>query len=113
NNKNYSVRQQQVPQVSSDPEKIAFGLQPPTDNSPFYFAREQIPKQMKLLLETVIGVSALLTILLIYYSKINKIKLTTSSRFHIVFVILIGLGFIFLEITYIQKFLLLLGTPII
>jgi len=34
-------------------------------------------------------------------------------RFHIIFVILIGLGFIFLEITFIQKFLLLLGTPIL
>jgi hypothetical protein len=30
----------------------------------------------------------------------------------VIFVMLIGLGFIFLEITFIQKFLLLLGTPI-
>jgi hypothetical protein len=38
--------------------------------------------------------------------------LTASSRFHLSFVVLIGFGFIFLEITFIQKFLLLLGTPI-
>ncbi|HEY6884446.1 MAG TPA: hypothetical protein VI278_10450, partial [Nitrososphaeraceae archaeon] len=56
--------------------------------------------------------SAVLSLLLVYYSRSNKIRLTASSRFHIVFVISIGLGFIFLEITFIQKFLLLLGTPI-
>jgi hypothetical protein len=40
--------------------------------------------------------------------------LTTSAsrKFHLSFVVLIGFGFIFLEITFIQKFLLLLGTPI-
>ncbi|HYZ50069.1 MAG TPA: hypothetical protein VE593_04215, partial [Nitrososphaeraceae archaeon] len=85
-----------------------FRMKPPTDDSPFYFAKEQIPAQLLLLLETVIGVSAVLAFLLIYYSKVNKIRLTASSRLHVVFVMLIGLGFIFLEITFIQKFLLLL-----
>jgi hypothetical protein len=89
-----------------------FRMKPPTDDSPFYFAKEPIPAQLVLLLETVIGVSAVLAFLLIYYSKVNKIRLTASSRLHVVFVMLIGLGFIFLEITFIQKFLLLLGTPI-
>ena len=42
-------------------------MKPPTDNSPFYFAKEPIPKQMLTLLETVLGVSAVLAILLIYY----------------------------------------------
>jgi hypothetical protein len=37
---------------------------------------------------------------------------SASRKFHLSFVILIGFGFIFLEITFIQKFLLLLGTPI-
>jgi len=67
---------------------------------------------MVLLIETVLGVSAVLGLLLVYYSKVNKIRLTSSSRFHIVFAMFIGLGFIFLEITFIQRFLLLLGTPI-
>jgi hypothetical protein len=69
---------------------------------------------MILLLETVLGVSLVLGLLLAYYSKANKIGLTSSSTsiFHINFVICIGFGFIFLEITFIQKFLLLLGTPI-
>ena len=108
-------KQQQLSQVSSDPQariSASFGLKPPTDDSPFYFANEQIPKQLIILIATVLGVSAVLAVLLIYYSKLNRIKLTTSSGFHIAFVILIGLGFIFLEITFIQKFLLLLGTPI-
>jgi hypothetical protein len=98
----------------NDP-KTSLELKPPTDDSPFYFAREQIPKQMVFLLETVLGVSAVLALLLIYYSRRNKILLTTSSTsswFHMIFVVFIGLGFMFLEITFIQKFLLLLGTPI-
>jgi hypothetical protein len=69
---------------------------------------------MKLLLETVVGVSIVLSLLLAYYSRIRRIQLTTSAsrKFHLSFVVLIGFGFIFLEITFIQKFLLLLGTPI-
>jgi hypothetical protein len=108
-------KQQQLSQVSLDPPAritTSFGLKPPTDDSPFYFANEQIPKQLIILIATVLGVSAVLASLLVYYSKLNRIKLTTSSGFHISFVIFIGLGFIFLEITFIQKFLLLLGTPI-
>ncbi len=90
-------------------------LKPPTDDSPFYFAKEQVPNQMILLLVTVLGVSAVLALLLIYYSRRNRalpITSSTSSWFHMIFVIFIGLGFMFLEITFIQKFLLLLGTPI-
>ncbi len=87
-------------------------MRPPTDDSPFFFANEQMPSQMILLIETVLGVSAVIGLVLVYYSKANKIKLSSSSRFHILFSIFIGLGFIFLEITFIQKFLLMLGTPI-
>src|ERR671921_16940 len=109
--KNYHHRQQ----LQENDPKTSLELKPPTDDSPFYFAREQIPKQMVFLLETVLGVSAVLALLLIYYSRRNKILLTTSSTsswFHMIFVVFIGLGFMFLEITFIQKFLLLLGTPI-
>lgn len=105
-----------ISQVNYDPqqERSIFGLRPPIDDSPFYFAKELIPNQMKLLLETVVGVSVVLCLLLIYYSRIHRIQLTTSTsrKFHILFVVLIGFGFIFFEITFIQKFLLLLGTPI-
>jgi hypothetical protein len=119
NNTNNNNQQQQRPptsQVNYGPQQLTtlFGLKPPTDDSPFYFAREQIPNQMKLLLETVVGVSVVLSLLLAYYSRIRRIQLTTSAsrKFHLIFVVLIGFGFIFLEITFIQKFLLLLGTPI-
>jgi hypothetical protein len=111
-NNNYQLKQSS--QISYDPEEIrTLGLKPPTDDSPFYFARELIPKQLILLIGTVLGLSALITLLLIYYSRVNRIRITSSSGFHIMFVIFIGLGFIFLEITFIQKFLLLLGTPIL
>ncbi|HEU4823934.1 MAG TPA: hypothetical protein VFS97_10965, partial [Nitrososphaeraceae archaeon] len=84
----------------------------PTDNSPFYFAREQIPKQMIILLATVVVISGFLSILLIYHAKKTKIQFDFSSKFHILFAIFIGLGFMILEVTFIQRFLLLLGTPI-
>jgi predicted membrane-bound spermidine synthase len=89
-------------------------LKPPTDDSPFFFAREKVPEQMILLLVTVLSVSAVLALLLIYYSKINNIHLSSSSIswLFILFAIFIGLGFMVIEITFIQKFLLLLGTPI-
>jgi hypothetical protein len=97
---------------SHDPQSSTFFEKLPTDDSPFFFATQLVPNQMLLLIETVLGVSVVITLLLVYYSKVNKIRLTSSSRFHIIFAIFIGLGFIFLEITFIEKFLLLLGTPI-
>jgi hypothetical protein len=89
-------------------------LKPPTDDSPFFFAREKIPGQMIILLVTVLSVSGVLALLLVYYSKMNKIHLASSSLswLSVLFVIFIGLGFMVIEITFIQKFLLLLGTPI-
>jgi hypothetical protein len=114
NNNNYQEQQQQASQLSYDPQKITSvsSLKVPTDDSPFYFANQLIPEPLLLLLVTISGLSALLALLLLYYSKITRIRLTSSSYFHIIFVICIGLGFIFLEITFLQKFLLLLGTPI-
>jgi hypothetical protein len=89
-------------------------LKPPTDDSPFFFAREKIPGQMIILLVTALSVSGVLALLLVYYSRMNKIHLASSSLswLSVLFVIFIGLGFMVIEITFIQKFLLLLGTPI-
>ena len=85
----------------------------PTDDSPFYFAREQIPKQMIVLLVTVVAISGLLSALLIYHARKTRVKFDSrSSSFHVLFAIFIGVGFMILEVTFIQKFLLLLGTPI-
>src|ERR671916_1783978 len=84
----------------------------PTDDSPFYFAREQIPKQMIILLVTVVAISGLLSALLIYHARKRRVKFDSRSSFHVLFAIFIGIGFMILEVTFIQKFLLLLGTPI-
>src|SRR5919106_3470555 len=84
----------------------------PTDDSPFYFAREQIPKQMIILLVTVVAISGLLSALLIYHARKKRVKFDSRSSFHVLFAIFIGVGFMILEVTFIQKFLLLLGTPI-
>ena len=84
----------------------------PTDDSPFYFAREQIPKQMIILLVTVMAISGLLSALLIYRARKTSVRFNSRSSFHVLFAIFIGVGFMILEVTFIQKFLLLLGTPI-
>jgi predicted membrane-bound spermidine synthase len=84
----------------------------PTDDSPFYFAREQIPRQMIILLITVVAISGLLSVLLIYHARKTRVKFYSRSYFHVLFAIFIGIGFMILEVTFIQKFLLLLGTPI-
>ncbi|HYA83881.1 MAG TPA: hypothetical protein VEH06_10595, partial [Candidatus Bathyarchaeia archaeon] len=70
---------------SYDPQSSDFFEKVPTDDSPFFFATQLVPNQMVLLIETVLGVSVVITLLLVYYSKVNKIKLTSSSRFHIIF----------------------------
>lgn len=84
----------------------------PTDDSPFYFAREPIPQQMIILLATVVGISAGLSVLLAWDAKKKKARMDATSGFHVLFALFIGLGFMILEITFIQRFLLLLGTPI-
>jgi hypothetical protein len=93
-----------------------FGLPPPTDDSPFFFARERIPSQLITLLTTVLILSGVIFLFLLYYSKLNKIDLTkilSSNKYYLLFATCIGLGFIFFEITLIQKFLLILGTPVL
>jgi len=84
----------------------------PTDDSPFYFAREQIPKQMIILIVTVMAISGLLSALLVYHARKTSTRFNSRSSLHILFAVFIGVGFMVLEVTFIQKFLLLLGTPI-
>ncbi|MGI0014411.1 MAG: hypothetical protein ACREBU_13355, partial [Nitrososphaera sp.] len=97
-----------------------------TDDSPFYFAREPVPRQMTILLATVLGISGVLSVLLYLNSRKmgdkNEMAFQDSVGFSgltdprslgfVLFAVFIGLGFMILEITFIQKFLLLLGTPI-
>ena len=111
--KQSSSQETKIDGTSPNWQRPISGLKLPTDDSPFYFAKEPIPRQMLILLETVLIISAALTAILIYYSRINKVQKNMNMVFQILFVIFIGFGFIFLEITFIQKFLLLLGTPIL
>lgn len=83
----------------------------PTDDSPFYFAKEPVPHQMVILIETVLGIYTALSVLLIFHAIKKKSKMDIGSGF-LLFALFIGIGFMFIEITFIQKFLLLLGTPI-
>ena len=107
-------RGQEAVENGNENIKAIMELKPPTDDSPFFFAREKIPGQMIILLVTVLSVSGVLALLLVYYSRMNNIHLASSSLswLPVLFVIFIGLGFMVIEITFIQKFLLLLGTPI-
>jgi hypothetical protein len=67
---------------------------------------------MIILLVTVVAISGLLSALLIYHARKTRVKFDSRSSFHVLFAIFIGVGFMILEVTFIQKFLLLLGTPI-
>ncbi|MGI0019265.1 MAG: hypothetical protein ACREAY_02210 [Nitrososphaera sp.] len=99
------------------PHISEMGINPkvPTDDSPFYFAREPVPRQMLTLLGTVLAISAALSVMLVYHDR--KARKEGGERpartgMFVLFAVFIGLGFMILEITFIQKFLLLLGTPI-
>ena len=89
-----------------------------TDDSPFYFARDPVPQQMIILLGTVLAISAALSVMLVQHARRMKGRSSqdNDSRARntalVLFAVFIGLGFMILEITFIQKFLLLLGTPI-
>jgi predicted membrane-bound spermidine synthase len=86
-----------------------------TDDSPFYFARELVPRQMILLLGTVLAISAGLSVMLVRHARKTRTSQDSFKRStgaFVLFAVCIGLGFMLLEITFIQKFLLLLGTPI-
>lgn len=103
---------------------MAMNTKMPTDDSPFYFAREPIPTQMIILLATVLVISAGLSAMVIYHARRSRgsagalqnnaqpMETTPRLSYFVLFAVFIGLGFMILEITYIQKFLLLLGTPI-
>jgi hypothetical protein len=103
--------------ASYGPHISEMGVNPkiPTDDSPFYFAREPVPRQMITLLGTVLAISAALSVVLVYHDR--KARKEGGERpartgMFVLFAVFIGLGFMILEITFIQKFLLLLGTPI-
>jgi hypothetical protein len=91
-------------------------LPPPTDDSPFFFARERIPSQLIILLTTVLILSGVLFTILLFYSKLNRIdtlSILLSNKYYLIFATCIGFGFMFFEITLIQKFLLIMGTPVL
>jgi hypothetical protein len=99
-------------------QEMGMNAKVPTDDSPFYFAREPVPRQMIILLVTVLAISAALSAVLVYHDRRStKAKTEGGERparkgMFVLFAVFIGLGFMVLEITFIQKFLLLLGTPI-
>lgn len=102
--------------LSSHKSSSISSLPPPTDDSPFFFARERVPSQLIMLLTTVLILSGALFAILIYYSKLNKMDMISNlqyNKYYLIFAACIGLGFIFFEITLIQKFLLILGTPVL
>ncbi|MDQ3807954.1 MAG: hypothetical protein M3298_07275, partial [Thermoproteota archaeon] len=67
---------------------------------------------MIILLITVVAISGVLCALLMYHARKTRVKFYSRSSYYVLFAIFIGVGFMILEVTFIQKFLLLLGTPI-
>lgn len=86
-------------------------VDPVRDDSPFYFANEKpygIPTYLMRFL--LIPVSATFLFFALSYSSESKKKIETTL--FIIYFIALGLGFILIEISILQKFILLLGHPI-
>src|SRR5579884_963166 len=86
-------------------------VDPVRDDSPFYFANEKpygIPTYLMRFL--LIPISA--TFLFFAFSYSSEAKKKTETTLFILYFIALGLGFILIEISVLQKFILLLGYPI-
>ncbi len=86
-------------------------VDPVRDDSPFYFANEKpygIPTYLMRFL--LIPISA--TFLFFAFSYSSEAKKKTETTLFILYFIALGLGFILIEISVLQKFILLLGHPI-
>jgi len=90
-------------------KETGFNIKPTTDDRPFFFKDEKgIPKNILPILIVAIVINVILVIVSIIISRKNKkvSKLLALS-------LLLGFGFIIIEISFFQKLILYMGSPII
>jgi hypothetical protein len=111
-------------------DRYYFNIEPVTDNRPYFydfFKLRQIPDVIRyfgkstqpfggggyLILIAALFISIILSIFLILFPlKIKKIKLSLRGNYpYILYFLSIGAGFFFIELPFIQKFILILGNP--
>lgn len=86
-------------------------VDPVRDDSPFYFANEK-PYGIPTYLMRFLLIPITATFLFFAFSYSSEAKKNTETTLFILYFIALGLGFILLEISLLQKFILLLGHPI-
>lgn len=101
-------------------EKRGYDLSPVTDQSPFFYKLENsLPAPLMNVFYFSIGIMALFLVLPFLYFLLKIYKSSSSGRFEMnkyfvfsAYFAMIGTGFMILEVTMIQKFMLILGNPI-
>jgi len=107
-----------------------FNIEPATDDKPYFynfFKFRQIPEIVKyfgkttqpfsgggyLILVAALIISILLSLFLILFPlRIKKLKARFKGKYpYLIYFFLIGFGFFFIELPFIQKFILILGKP--
>lgn len=91
---------------------LSFNAAPSTDNRPFFYNYEEkgVPSLLSSLLYTVIFLTLLVALIAWLSLKPLPRRKLASLKFVLYFLFL-GLGFMFVEIAMIQKFILFLGQP--
>ncbi len=111
-------------------DQYYFNIKPASDNNPYFynfFKFRQVPDIVKyfgkstqpfggggyLILIAALVISIILSALLILFPlRIKNIKLELKGNYpYLIYFLSIGLGFFFIELPFIQKFILILGKP--
>ncbi|NLU44704.1 MAG: hypothetical protein GXX11_07535, partial [Acholeplasmataceae bacterium] len=105
-----------VSEAVKDVESYGYDISPVTDNNPFFYKLEKgIPKTLVLVmrLSLLILMLVILIPLVIYREKSTKISFKKNIATYILTVLFLGMGFMLVEISLLQKFILFFGEPVI
>ncbi|MEA3354168.1 MAG: SAM-dependent methyltransferase [Campylobacterota bacterium] len=116
-------------------ENYKFNIEPPYDNKPYFYHNFKLETLYEILslkdqgsfylmewgyiillgsfLQAVIASMILIIIPLFKYKKSNNTKTDLSKKDIIIYFLSLGAGFLFIEIYFIQKFILFIGDPVI
>jgi len=110
-------------EVLNEVEKLGHDISPVSDNSPFFYKFENgIPKPVSRVF--VFSIVSILVIITVWSSLLqnnryrirkysNKTDKATNPILHVVIFLMLGMGFMMVEISLIQKFVLFLGRPVL
>jgi hypothetical protein len=104
-----------VDEAVKNVESHGYDISPVTDNNPFFYKFEKgIPKTLSLVLRLSLLILMLVILipLVIYRKKSTKIRFKKYTVTYILTVLFLGMGFMLVEISLLQKFILFFGEPV-